>query len=122
QCADVLQNTRILPIDGADDLLGQAAIAVKDISFGKFERPVTCSESLVRVACDRERSMRLRQELFQRLSVLIHNYAVHRRSVWPHLLRKLLQAGCLLDTGRTPRGPEIHHDNVMAVLAEADER
>jgi len=30
-----------VPIDGACDLLGQAAGAVKDISFGTLERPKT---------------------------------------------------------------------------------
>jgi hypothetical protein len=108
----------VLPIDGADNFLGDPSVAVNDVGLGKFERAETRGQRLLGVARDREGQVIVRDELFERRGVFIHADADHGDALRPGFEGEFFQAGRFFDARRTPGGPEIQDHNLPAVIRQ----
>src|SRR5260370_33695689 len=93
-------NTRILPVDIADNFFGQPPVTIEDVSFREQECAEVRGQCLVGVARDWKRKVILGNEFLQCLRILVHTNADYHEPGLRHFFGASLEAGLLLETGR----------------------
>lgn len=106
------------PVRRADNLVGQASIAIENVRLRNFVSTEAAHQPLFGIAKYRIRDPVCRNEFLKFVRILIHAHADYAHAEGPHLRREFFEAGRLHDARRTPRGPKIYQRHLMAAVSE----
>ena len=112
-----------VPLLGADDFAGDAAVAVDDVGFGDHDRAVGYGDGRAIVlsggiAVGGEDDGLIGEELLIRRGVLVRSDAQDDSVARGDVLLQAVERRGFLDAGWAPGGPEIKDDHLAAEIGE----